>query len=397
MSKGPTNKANQLPSGWESVTLKELLLGIEAGKSFTCEPRPATGTEWGVIKVSAMTWGRFDADENKAVPRGKDFDPLKEIQEGDILLSRSNTAELVGATVHVGASRRRLLLSDKSMRLLYPKVLSARWLQRVLAAPQTRAQMSAMATGTSDSMRNISQQNVYSIQLKLPPRNEQERIADVLDELLSDLDAGIAALQSANAKLALYRAAVLKAAVQGDLTAERREQCPDAEPASALLRRILTERRQRWEQDQLRKFNAVGKNPPPNWKAKYKEPVAPDTTDLPSLPEHWCWASFDQICETQGGLQKSPERIPRNNHYPYLRVANVLRGSLNLDGLSRFELTAQELNRLRLQVGDLFVVEGNGSRSEIGRCAIWNGEIADCVHQNHIIRLRPIQGAISLI
>lgn len=187
MSKGPTNKANQLPSGWESVTLKELLLGIEAGKSFTCEPRPATGTEWGVIKVSAMTWGRFDADENKAVPRGKDFDPLKEIQEGDILLSRSNTAELVGATVHVGASRRRLLLSDKSMRLLYPKVLSARWLQRVLAAPQTRAQMSAMATGTSDSMRNISQQNVYSIQLKLPPRNEQERIADVLDELLSDL------------------------------------------------------------------------------------------------------------------------------------------------------------------------------------------------------------------
>ena len=66
-------------------------------------------------------------------------------------------------------------------------------------------------------------------------------------------------MQSANAKLALYRAAVLKAAVQGDLTAERREQCPDAEPASALLRRILTERRQRWEQDQLRKFKAVAK------------------------------------------------------------------------------------------------------------------------------------------
>jgi len=157
VSKGTSNNANPLPSGWESVTLKELLIGIEAGKSFTCVPRPATTAEWGVIKVSAMTWGTFDADENKAVPRGKEFNPLNEIHEGDILLSRSNTAELVGATVLVGASRSRLLLSDKSMRLLYPKVLSARWLQRVLAAPQTRAQMSSRATETSDSMRNTSQ------------------------------------------------------------------------------------------------------------------------------------------------------------------------------------------------------------------------------------------------
>ena len=100
---------------------------------------------------------------------------------------------------------------------------------------------------------------------------------------------------------------------------------------------------------------------------KYKEPVAPDTSDLPPLPGGWCWASFDQIGETQGGLQKSPSRKPIKNHYPYLRVANVHRGALDLNELHRFELTDDELTRLRLEPGDLLIVEGNGSRTEVGR------------------------------
>jgi type I restriction enzyme S subunit len=230
--------------------------------------------------------------------------------------------------------------------------------------------------------------------LSLPPRSEQERIADALDELLSDLDAGVAALERVRDKLKLYRAAVLKAAVEGALTAEWRKEHPQTEPAAELLKRILAERRRRWEEEQLRKFKEKGREPPKNWKAKYKEPVAPDTTGLPPLPEGWCWASFDQIGETQGGLQKSPNRKPTRHHYPYLRVANVHRGSLDLNNLHRFELTEEELSRLRLQTGDLLIVEGNGSRTEIGRCALWNGEVEDCVHQNHIIRVRPLSGVV---
>ena len=143
---------------------------------------------------------------------------------------------------------------------------------------------------------------------QLAPRIEQARIADTLDELFSDLNAGVAALEQARDKLKLYRAAVLKAVVEGALTADWRESHPDAEPAGELLKRILVERRRRWEEDQLRKFEEKGKTLPKNWKAKYKEPVAPDTTSLPPLPVGWCWATVDQLSEIRSG--QTPKGIP---------------------------------------------------------------------------------------
>ena len=235
---------------------------------------------------------------------------------------------------------------------------------------------------------------LQSFALALPPRDEQTRIANLLDELLDDLATGVSALERCREKLHRYRASVLKAAVEGDLTADWRSAHPDAEPASTLLQRILAERREHWEQEQLRTYTEKGKTPPKNWKAKYKGPVAPDLADLPSLPAGWGWVGFDQIGAIQGGLQKSPARAPKRNHFPYLRVANVRRGRLQLDELHRFELTTQELAKLRLETGDVLLVEGNGSRTEIGRCALWNGEVEDCVHQNHIIRVRLATGVL---
>lgn len=90
---------SDLPNGWIRAPLGDLLLRIEAGKSFQCEPRPARVDEWGVIKVSAMTWGSFREEENKAVPEGYEFNPQHEIKPGDILVSRANTEAYVGAPV----------------------------------------------------------------------------------------------------------------------------------------------------------------------------------------------------------------------------------------------------------------------------------------------------------
>jgi type I restriction enzyme, S subunit len=94
----------------------------------------------------------------------------------------------------------------------------------------------------------------------------------------------------------------------------------------------------------------------------------------------------------QGGIQKQPRRTPKQNAYPFLRVANVTRHGLHLDEVHLVELFEGELDRLRLQPGDLLVVEGNGSASQIGRAALWDGSIEDCVHQNHLIRVRPKTG-----
>ena len=95
----------------DSRSVGALLERIEAGKSFRCHGRPADDEEWGVIKVSAMTWGSFDERENKAVLSSALADPRWEVKPGDLLLSRANTTEYVGASVLVDRCRPRLLLS----------------------------------------------------------------------------------------------------------------------------------------------------------------------------------------------------------------------------------------------------------------------------------------------
>jgi type I restriction enzyme S subunit len=238
----------------------------------------------------------------------------------------------------------------------------------------------------------LSKDHILNHLIPLPPASEQNRIAEEMDELLSDVNAGVAALERTRAKLKRYRASVLKAAVEGALTAEWRARHPQTEPAGELLRRILIERRRMWESGQLAKFDAKEQTPPKDWRAKYIEPPTLDTTGFAILPTGWCWSSLAQLGDIQGGVQKTPLRSPKQSHFPYLRVANVLRGSLNLTNLHRFELTMDEIKRLRLEIGDILIVEGNGSRTEIGRCALWKGEVPDCAHQNHIIRVRLAEG-----
>jgi type I restriction enzyme, S subunit len=100
------------------------------------------------------------------------------------------------------------------------------------------------------------------------------------------------------------------------------------------------------------------------------------------------------VTAIQGGIQKQQKRAPKTNAFPFLRVANVTARGLELDDVHQIELFSGELDRLRLQKGDLLVVEGNGSASQIGRAAIWDGSIDDCVHQNHLIRVRPLEGLL---
>lgn len=232
--------------------------------------------------------------------------------------------------------------------------------------------------------------------LLLPPKPEQERIADALDEILSDLDAGVAALERAQAKLKCYRAAVLKAAVEGTLTAKWRAEHPATEPASVLLTRSLAERRRRWEEGQLKKFKEAGKAPPKNWKAKYKAPRLPDTTGLVALPEGCCWASLDQLAHIAGGVTKGQRYSPNETArvVPYLRVANVQRGYLDLSHIKEINALESDIEALTLQPGDVLFNEG-GDRDKLGRGWIWEGKIAECIHQNHVFRARLFLNDVS--
>jgi type I restriction enzyme S subunit len=110
---------------------------------------------------------------------------------------------------------------------------------------------------------------------------------------------------------------------------------------------------------------------------------------MSELPKGWAVARLNELAAVSGGIQKQPSRAPRTNTAPFLRVANVGSGRLDLADVHDIEISADELERYRLLPGDLLVVEGNGSASQIGRAARWEGAIDPCVHQNHLIRVRP--------
>ena len=215
-------------------------------------------------------------------------------------------------------------------------VLRSRWLHPdfLVALVQTQSFIDAMSAVVQGALypavrpRDIA---AYAFTFETPV--QQTRIVAKLEELLSDLDAGVAELKAAQKKLAQYRQSLLKAAVEGALTAEWRTQHQPTETGAQLLQRILQERRARWEARQLAKFAEQGKTLPKDWQKKYPEPVQPDTTGLPELPQGWVWASGEQLCEfITKGTTPPKELDPRGQKtIPFLRVTNLTdRGELDL-------------------------------------------------------------------
>ncbi len=246
-----------------------------------------------------------------------------------------------------------------------------------------------LTTGTT-GRRKLTKSALMSAPYLLPPLPEQHRIVAKIDELFSELDAGVELLKKLKAKLKRYRQAVLKAAVEGKLTKDWREAHQgELEPASVLLERILKERREKWEAEQLAQMKAKGKTPKDDsWKLKYKEPVAPDTSDLSELPEGWVWARLDTITALKGGITKDSKRQVENGRkVPYLRVANVQRGYLDLTEMKEIEAPESAITELLLKPGDILFNEG-GDRDKLGRGWIWKGELPECIHQNHVFRGR---------
>lgn len=199
------------------VPLDELVADISAGKSFGSSNAPAGAEEWGIIRVSAMTWGEFRPEENKAVSAER-VDLRFEIRPGDLLVSRANTSEYVGASVLVRSVRPKLLLSDKSLRVTPRQGVRVEWLWRALQAPSARRQISALATGTKDSMRNISQASLRRILLPKADLDEQVKAMAGFIQIKSAIDRMRTELAFQERRSAALRRSLLAAAFSGQLT-----------------------------------------------------------------------------------------------------------------------------------------------------------------------------------
>ncbi len=166
-----------IPKEWEETTVGNELIAIDAGKSPDCPDIPASPGEWGVLKVSAVQPDGFLSHENKIILNQTWVNPIYEVHDGDLLISRSNTYQLVGLVCLVRSPQPRLMLCDKTLRLRFDhRRAMADFTFWLLQEPYVRRQIEIHATGTSGSMKNISQPVIRSLKIVLPPLTEQERI-----------------------------------------------------------------------------------------------------------------------------------------------------------------------------------------------------------------------------
>jgi type I restriction enzyme S subunit len=167
----------------QMTTVGAVLKNIVSGKSTQTLERPAQDGEFGILRVSAVTWGEFRPRENKAMPAGYDPGDCPRPMDGDILISRANTRELVGAPVIVHGDHPHLLLSDKLLKLIpNPALVDHRYLVRALRAPGAAQHFFKCAGGSSGSMTNITQTDIRTAPILLPELAEQRRIAAILDQ-----------------------------------------------------------------------------------------------------------------------------------------------------------------------------------------------------------------------
>lgn len=340
---------------WEPLeALAEVRTGVAKGRALG----NSDTVQVPYLRVANVQSGYLDLGEVKTIEIRRSEIDRYSLKPNDILFTEGGDRDKLGrGAVWKGEIERCVHQNHVFAARLRTRDVLPAWVSLASQAQYARDYFMAVARQTVN-LASINATKLRSFPVPVPSIHEQRRLLAKHERLTSESRTARKALDRVPALLKRFRRAVLAAAFRGELTK------PDWANHHGLGGAAIS---------------YTGPKPRSN---------AALTAGPRVLPEGWYWATVGQQAEVVGGIQKTPARLPVKNSYPYLRVANVLRGRLNLGEIHRFELVDGELEKWRLKSGDVLIVEGNGSISEIGRCALWGDEIADCVHQNHIIRVR---------
>ncbi len=183
---------------WSLIRLRDIVAGLEAGVSVNAEGIPASNGDIGVLKTSAISSGKFFPQENKRVKESQLERARVSVTRDTILISRMNTLELVGASAYVDADYPRLFLPDRLWKLTVrtDSQVRTRWLAYLLTSDGMREYIRSQASGTSGSMKNLTQDDLLAMQIACPPIDTQDTTIAVLycwDRAIDQTEALIAA------------------------------------------------------------------------------------------------------------------------------------------------------------------------------------------------------------
>lgn len=297
----------RLPPTWLEVPLSEV---VEVNPRLFSVVPAASDLPVHFVPMRAVTeeYGGIDVSGKRV---------LREVQKGytsflagDVLFAKITPCMENGKLAVVPELPDHIAFGSTEFHVLRSSVaMRPEWLAYYLSQAEFRRLARQNMTGSAGQMR-VPTTWLANASLPVAPEAEQTRVIAKLDELLTDMDAGVAELKAAQAKLTQYRQSLLKAAVEGELTAdwraERTRRGEAIETGAQLLERILAERRKRWEAKQLARFKEQGKAQPKGWQDRYPAPVEPDTEDLPPLPDGWVWTTVDQCALDEAAITDGP-------------------------------------------------------------------------------------------
>lgn len=337
-----------LPHGWTSATLDELAatsLGkmLDAKQQTGAHPTP-------YLRNINVRWGRFDVSDVAVMDVAPHELERVLAVEGDVIACEG------GEPGRSAVWKGEPIALQKALHRIRPaEGVSAEYLALGLRAQASTGELARLFTGTT--IKHLPQEKLRLVRVPVAPEREQERIVHAIEEVFSKLDAGEAGLRIVRQLLKRLRDAVLASAPTGRLV----PQVPADTPASKLLAELGIEPLER--------------------------------TDLPALPSTWGWAQLGDLADVVGGVTKDSKRQndPAFVERPYLRVANVQRGYLDLDVVTTIRVSPEKAAKLELRPGDVLFNEG-GDRDKLGRGTVWDGQIDGCIHQNHVFRARLVRG-----
>ena len=170
------------PFGWPTMTLDQATKEIVSGQCLNGDAGKLQPGQKAVLKVSAVTYGSFDANEYKVLRDTKQITKGIYPQKGDLLFSRANTREYVGATVLIDQDYPELMLPDKLWKLIFKHEIMPMFAKQFLSHPEIRKVLSSMATGTSGSMYNISMEKLKMLEIIVPNINQQKEYIHFVEQ-----------------------------------------------------------------------------------------------------------------------------------------------------------------------------------------------------------------------
>ncbi|WP_437733706.1 restriction endonuclease subunit S [Sorangium sp. So ce1335] len=319
----------ELPTGWSwtsLATIADLKGGITKGQ------RRAPSQQLRLVpylRVANVQRGYLDLDEVKEIEASvEEIDELR-LMPGDVLFNEGGDRDKLGrewvwsGELPLCIHQNHVFRARVRFGVIHPRLLS--WYAN------TCGQQCFLEHGKqTTNLASINMTKLGALPIPIPPLREQSRILQEVEKHLSGIDAGVGSLERVLANLKRYRAAVLKAACEGRLVPTEaelaRKEGREYEPGDVLLRRILHQRRARWEAEQLAKMKVKGLVPRDDeWKTKYAEPKGPDASRLAELPEGWVWSTVEQLAtKVVDGVHKKPMYVAEG--IPFVTVRNLTAG-----------------------------------------------------------------------